>query len=98
MIIQIIIENQSRAVNHMKIHSLIFHKSHGTIAGILLQNDYGVTGAIKIQKKASTFMIMRTLSFKTVKNCPQKVTKNIFVEGGSHMQDATGKREMTSNE
>ena len=36
MIIQIITENQSRAVNHMKIHSLIFHKRHGTIAGILL--------------------------------------------------------------
>ena len=40
-----ITENQSKAVNDMKIYSSIFssYEGHGTTAGILLQNDYDVT-------------------------------------------------------
>ena len=51
MIIQMITGNQSKAVNDLKIHSSVFLQRHGTIAAILIWNDYDVTSAIKMLKK-----------------------------------------------
>ena len=53
MIIQIITENQSKAVNDMKSQSQLnfFHERHGTTSGILLQNDYDEDVTVRQGKK-----------------------------------------------